>query len=118
MGEGEVGRLGGKKKRVRAPSLAELTIEEQELRRLRTVGMTLRERITVPKAGVTQMVLEKIHEQGSKSELVRRKFHEFLAHDMRTAHEIVEYCALIIFKSLWRRCLMVWIQVLISLRAC
>ncbi|KAF6137403.1 hypothetical protein GIB67_036440 [Kingdonia uniflora] len=90
VGEGEKGRLGGKKKRVSAPSLAELTIEDQELRRLRTVGMTLRERISVPKAGVTQMVLEKIHEQWRKSELVRLKFHEDLAHDMRTAHELVE----------------------------
>ncbi|KAI3988415.1 hypothetical protein MKX01_031633 [Papaver californicum] len=79
-----------KKKRVKAPTYAELTIEDAELRRLRTLGMTLRERINIPKAGITQLIVEKIHDQWRKSELVRLKFHESLAHDMRTAHAIVE----------------------------
>ncbi|CAM0954060.1 unnamed protein product [Alopecurus aequalis] len=81
---------GVKRKRVRAPSLAELTMDDVELRRLRGVGMTLRDRITVPKAGVTQAVTEKIHDAWRKSELVRLKFHEDLANDMKTAHELVE----------------------------
>ncbi|KAG2667429.1 hypothetical protein I3760_15G114900 [Carya illinoinensis] len=75
---------------VKAPSLAELTIEDQELRRLRGMGMVLRERISIPKAGLTKEVLEKIHGKWRKEELVRLKFHEVLAHDMKTAHEIVE----------------------------
>ncbi|KAK3134902.1 hypothetical protein QOZ80_5BG0412210 [Eleusine coracana subsp. coracana] len=81
---------GAKRRRVKAPTLAELTIEDEELRRLRRIGMTLRDRITVPKAGVTQAVVEKIHDAWRKSELVRLKFHEDLAHDMKTAHELVE----------------------------
>ncbi|KAJ0985747.1 hypothetical protein J5N97_004103 [Dioscorea zingiberensis] len=81
---------GMKMRRVRAPTMAELTMEDAELRRLRRLGATLRERTTVPKAGVTQAVLEKIHDAWRKSELVRLKFHEDLAHDMKTAHEIVE----------------------------
>lgn len=80
----------GKRRTVKAPTLAELTIEDEELRRLRRMGMTLRERINVPKAGVTGAVLEKIHHTWRKNELVRLKFHEVLAHDMRTGHEIVE----------------------------
>ncbi|KAJ4961131.1 hypothetical protein NE237_021041 [Protea cynaroides] len=90
-----------KKKRVKAPTLAELTIEDAELRRLRTLGMTLRERINIPKAGVTQVILEKIHEQWRKSELVRLKFHETLAHDMKTGHKIVEHRSggLVIWRS-------------------
>lgn len=86
--EGEVGVL--RKRRVKAPTLAELTIEDEELRRLRRMGMYLRERINVPKAGITQAVLEKIHDKWKKEELVRLKFHEVLARDMKTAHEIVE----------------------------
>lgn len=82
--------VGGKKRPMRAPTLAELTIEDAELRRLRTMGMTLRERVSVPKAGTTGAVLEKIHQKWRKCELVRLKFHEELAHDMKTAHEIVE----------------------------
>ncbi|KAL5722136.1 hypothetical protein ACHQM5_005693 [Ranunculus cassubicifolius] len=77
-------------RRPRAPSLAELTIEDVELRRLRTLGMTLRERMNIPKAGITTVIVEKIHDKWRKNELVRLKFHESLAHDMRTAHEIVE----------------------------
>lgn len=82
--------VGGKKRPMRAPTLAELTIQDEELRRLRTMGMTLRERVNVPKAGTTGAVLEKIHQKWRKCELVRLKFHEELAHDMKTAHEIVE----------------------------
>ncbi|KAJ1263967.1 hypothetical protein BS78_09G227100 [Paspalum vaginatum] len=81
---------GGRRRRVKAPTLAELTIDDEELRRLRRLGMTLRDRITVPKAGVTTAVTEKIHDAWRKSELVRLKFHEDLAHDMKTAHELVE----------------------------
>ena len=81
---------GAKRRRVKAPTLAELTIEDEELRRLRRLGMTLRDRITVPKAGVTTAITEKIHDAWRKSELVRLKFHEDLAHDMKTAHELVE----------------------------
>ncbi|KAL3512245.1 hypothetical protein ACH5RR_024962 [Cinchona calisaya] len=80
----------GKRRTPKAPTLAELTIEDGELRRLRRMGMTLRERINVAKAGVTVEVLEKIHDKWRKNELVRLKFHESLAHDMKTAHEIVE----------------------------
>ena len=81
------------KRRAKAPSLAELTMEDEELRRLRGVGMYIRERISIPKAGITKEVLEKIHAKWRKEEVVRLKFHEVLAHDMKTAHEIVEvYC--------------------------
>ncbi|ERN03972.1 hypothetical protein AMTRI_Chr13g85620 [Amborella trichopoda] len=88
--EGEYETKKEKSRRIKAPTLAELTIEDSELRRLRKLGITLRERINVPKAGVTQAVLEKIHMAWRKSELVRLKFHETLVHDMKTAHEIVE----------------------------
>ncbi|KAJ4873414.1 CRS1 / YhbY (CRM) domain-containing protein [Raphanus sativus] len=94
VGERNEGDGGGvamaKKRRARAPSLAELTIEDSELRRLRRDGMYLRVRINIPKAGLTQAVMEKIHDTWRKEELVRFKFHEVLARDMRTAHEIVE----------------------------
>ncbi|KAK3023563.1 hypothetical protein RJ639_044213 [Escallonia herrerae] len=88
-GVGEGGR-GERRRTAKAPTLAELTIEDEELRRLRRMGMAIRERVSVPKAGVTRTVLEKIHDQWRTSELVRLKFHETLAHDMKTAHEIVE----------------------------
>lgn len=87
---GDLGAGSERERRPKVPTMAELTIEDEELRRLRRVGMTLRERLTVPKAGVTQAVVEKIHAVWRKSELVRLKFHESLAHDMKTAHGLVE----------------------------
>lgn len=87
---GERKAVGLRRTVIKAPTLAELTIEDEELRRLRRIGMHLRERINVPKAGITQAVLEKIHDKWRKNELVRLKFHEFLATDMKTAHEVVE----------------------------
>jgi RNA-binding protein YhbY len=88
--EMEGGIESGRKRRGKAPTLAELTIEDEELRRLRRMGMFIRERISIPKAGITNAVLENIHDRWRKEELVRLKFHEVLAHDMKTAHEIVE----------------------------
>ena len=81
---------GLRKRKVKAPTLAELTIEDAELRRLRRMGMFVKDRISVPKAGLIQAVLDKIHDKWRKEELVRLKFHEVLATDMKTAHEIVE----------------------------
>ncbi|XP_027359436.1 CRM-domain containing factor CFM3, chloroplastic/mitochondrial [Abrus precatorius] len=86
-----VGEEGLRKRRVNAPSLAELTLEDELLRRLRREGMRVRERVSVPKAGLTQDVMDKIHERWRKEELVRLKFHEELARDMKKAHEIVEH---------------------------
>ncbi|GAU22712.1 hypothetical protein TSUD_138360 [Trifolium subterraneum] len=79
-----------KKRTLKAPSLADLTLEDELLRRLRREGMRVRERVNVPKAGLTQEVMEKIHERWRKEELVRLKFHEELAKNMRIAHQIVE----------------------------
>ncbi|KAK7398913.1 hypothetical protein VNO78_10087 [Psophocarpus tetragonolobus] len=78
------------KKKVNAPTLAEQTLEEEELRRLRTLGMRLKEKVTIPQAGLTTPVLHKIHNHWSNCELVRLKFHDLLAHNMKLAHQIVE----------------------------
>ncbi|XP_044466418.1 CRM-domain containing factor CFM3, chloroplastic/mitochondrial isoform X2 [Mangifera indica] len=98
---GERKAVGLRRTVIKAPTLAELTIEDEELRRLRRIGMHLRERINVPKAGITQAVLEKIHDKWRKNELVRLKFHEFLATDMKTAHKVVERrtAGLVIWRS-------------------
>jgi len=79
-----------KKRSVNAATLAVKTLEEEELRRLRTLGMSLKEKVTIPKAGLTRAVLDKIHRQWSNCELVRLKFHELLAQNMKLAHQIVE----------------------------
>ncbi|XP_057844711.2 CRM-domain containing factor CFM3, chloroplastic/mitochondrial isoform X2 [Cryptomeria japonica] len=76
--------------RVKTPTLAELTVPDAELKRLRTLGIRLKERINVPKAGLTQNVLDKIHDQWRTSELVRLKFDEPLSENMKRAHQLSE----------------------------
>ncbi|XP_061357575.1 CRM-domain containing factor CFM3, chloroplastic/mitochondrial [Gastrolobium bilobum] len=88
--KGGGGDVGLRKRSVKAPTLAELTLEDELLRRLRREGMRVRERISIPKAGLTQDVMDNIHKKWRKEELVRLKFHEDLAGDMKTAHDIVE----------------------------
>ncbi|KAF5733989.1 CRS1 / YhbY domain-containing protein [Tripterygium wilfordii] len=92
---------GVRRRAVKAPTLAELTLEDEELRRLRRVGMFIRERINIPKAGLAQHILQKIHDKWRKEEVVRLKFHEVLAINMKLAHELVERRTggLVIWKS-------------------
>ncbi|KAK7320034.1 hypothetical protein RJT34_04763 [Clitoria ternatea] len=88
--ENQLKNDNNKKKKVKLPTLAEHTLEEEELVRLQKLGKRLKEKVTVPKAGLTQTVLHKIHHHWNNNELVKLKFHEFLAQNMKLAHQIVE----------------------------
>eukprot|EP00252_Welwitschia_mirabilis_P000090 TRINITY_DN10058_c0_g2_i1.p1 TRINITY_DN10058_c0_g2~~TRINITY_DN10058_c0_g2_i1.p1 ORF type:complete len:864 (+),score=158.14 TRINITY_DN10058_c0_g2_i1:274-2865(+) len=80
----------GKTKRVKAPTLAELTIPDEELKRLRSLGMGLKERINVNKSGFTVNLIAKIHEKWKTAELVRLKLDEPYKHNMKRAHQVAE----------------------------
>lgn len=82
-----------KKKKKKNVNVAEPTLEKEDLRRLLNIGMRLKEKVTIPKAGLTRPVLDKIHNQWKHCELVRLKFHEHLAHNMNLALQIVQHCA-------------------------
>ncbi|CAH2055086.1 unnamed protein product [Thlaspi arvense] len=62
---------------------------EVEKRRARAPSLVAEEK-QYTKAGLTRIVMEKIHDMWRKEEFVRLKFHEVLPRDMRTIHEIVE----------------------------
>lgn len=70
--------------------LAEKTIPEHELKRLRNVALRMLERIKVGEAGVTQAVVDEIHERWKIDEVVKLKFEGSLAINMRRTHEILE----------------------------
>ncbi|XP_058757802.1 CRM-domain containing factor CFM3, chloroplastic/mitochondrial-like [Vicia villosa] len=78
-----------KKKKKKNEVMAQCLAEE-ELNRLRTIGMHLKEKISIPKSGLTRPVLHKIHHQWNNNELVKLKFHEFLSQNMNLAHNIVQ----------------------------
>lgn len=71
-------------------SFAELTLPESELRRLRNMALRVKNKTKIGGAGVTQEVVEKIHQKWKGSEVVRLKVEGTPALNMRRMHEILE----------------------------
>ncbi|CAH2079173.1 unnamed protein product [Thlaspi arvense] len=71
-------------------SLAEMTLPESELNRLRNVMFRTKSKMRVKGAGVTQAVVDAIHEKWKSSEIVRLKIEGSNALNMRRMHEILE----------------------------
>ncbi|KAG7542938.1 YhbY-like superfamily [Arabidopsis thaliana x Arabidopsis arenosa] len=71
-------------------SLAERTLSESELNRLRNVMFRTKSKMRVSGAGVTQAVVDTIQEKWKGSEIVRLKIEGASALNMRRMHEILE----------------------------
>ncbi|KAG9452555.1 hypothetical protein H6P81_005459 [Aristolochia fimbriata] len=78
------------KRRRSKTSLAELTLPETELRRLRQLAIRTKEKTKIGGAGVTQVIVDKIHEKWKTSEVVRLKCEGAPALNMKRMHEILE----------------------------
>ncbi|XP_078165845.1 CRM family member 2 isoform X2 [Carex rostrata] len=72
------------------PSVAELTLPVEELKRLRTVGIRLREKLSVGKAGITEGIVNGIHERWRRSEVVKIKCDDLCRINMKRTHQILE----------------------------
>ncbi|KAF8388177.1 hypothetical protein HHK36_026843 [Tetracentron sinense] len=72
-------------------SLAELTLPESELRRLRDLAVRMKQRTKIGGAGVTQAMVELIHEKWKTAEVVRLKCEGAPALNMKRMHEILEF---------------------------
>ncbi|XP_047960641.1 CRM-domain containing factor CFM2, chloroplastic [Salvia hispanica] len=77
-------------KRETAPSLAELTLPAPELRRLRSIGIALRKKLKVGKAGITEGIVNGIHERWRRSEVVRITCEDICRLNMKRTHELLE----------------------------
>ncbi|KAA0049302.1 hypothetical protein IC582_012634 [Cucumis melo] len=71
-------------------SLAELTLPEPELRRLRNLTFQKKHKMKIGGGGVTQAVVGVIHEKWKSSEIVRLKIEGPPALNMKRMHEILE----------------------------
>lgn len=71
-------------------SMAELTLPESELRRLLKLSFLKKHKTRIGGGGVTQAVVDKIHERWKASEIVRLKFEGDAALNMKRMHEILE----------------------------
>lgn len=89
--EKEKERLKNKdNKKERAPSLAELTLPAEELRRLRTLGIGLRKKLKIGKAGITEGIVNGIHERWRRIELVKITCEDLCRLNMKRTHELLE----------------------------
>lgn len=83
---------GGEVRRRNRTSLAELTLPESELRRLQNLTFQKKHKTRIGGTGVTQAVVDMIHERWKTSEIVRLKIEGPPALNMRRMHEILEVC--------------------------
>lgn len=72
------------------PMAAELVLESEELKRLRGEGIRLEKRLKVGKAGITEGIVNGIHERWRRSELVKIKCEDLCRMNMKRTHEILE----------------------------
>lgn len=73
-----------------APFLAEVTIPAAELRRLRAAGIRLEKRLKVGRAGITEGIVNGIHERWRRSELVKIKCEDMCKMNMKRTHDTLE----------------------------
>ncbi|VVA99682.1 unnamed protein product [Arabis nemorensis] len=70
--------------------VAERIVPEHELIRLRKVALRMIERVKVGSAGITQALVEAIHEKWEVDEVVKLKFTEPCSLNMKRTHEVLE----------------------------
>ncbi|KAK8586899.1 hypothetical protein V6N13_085916 [Hibiscus sabdariffa] len=72
------------------PSLAELKLSAAELRRLRSVGIAEKRKLKIGKAGITEGIVNGIHERWRKCEVVRIVCEDICKMNMKRTHEVLE----------------------------
>nr|CAB3453219.1 unnamed protein product [Digitaria exilis] len=80
----------GKTGRRSNTELAERTIPEHELRRLRDAALRMQERIKVGPAGVTQDIVESIHKKWQVYEVLKMRFEGPPSLNMKRTHDLLE----------------------------
>ncbi|CAN6204271.1 unnamed protein product [Urochloa humidicola] len=83
FGDGKAGRRSN-------TALAERTIPEHELRRLRDAALRMKERIKVGPGGVTQDIVESIHRKWKVDEVVKMRFEGPPSLNMKRTHDLLE----------------------------
>ncbi|KAM5581543.1 hypothetical protein ABKV19_010666 [Rosa sericea] len=78
------------KKEERVATLAEISLSGAELRRLRTVGIALDKKMKVGKAGITEGIVNGIHENWRRSEVVKIVCEDLCRLNMKRTHDLLE----------------------------
>ncbi|ESQ49948.1 hypothetical protein EUTSA_v10019986mg [Eutrema salsugineum] len=92
----ELKRVWKKEKKVerkneeKVPSLAELTLPPAELRRLRSAGIRLTKKLKIGKAGITEGIVNGIHERWRTTEVVKIFCEDISRMNMKRTHDVLE----------------------------
>ncbi|XP_057858533.2 CRM-domain containing factor CFM2, chloroplastic isoform X2 [Cryptomeria japonica] len=80
------------KARVGLPTLAEMVLPVEEVKRLTTCGLGIPNinTLKIGKAGVTQGIIHSIHQRWKNSEVIRIKCDDLSRSNMRTTHHLLE----------------------------
>lgn len=81
-------KMNEKEKEV--PTLAELKLSGKELRRLRTLGIGLRKKLKIGKAGITEGIVNGIHERWRHAEVVKIVCEDLCRLNMKRTHDLLE----------------------------
>ncbi|XP_076959075.1 CRM-domain containing factor CFM2, chloroplastic-like [Bidens hawaiensis] len=72
------------------PTMAELKLPPAELRRLRTLGIAIKTRLKIGKAGITEGIVNGIHERWMRTELVKIVCEDLCRLNMKRTHDLLE----------------------------
>ncbi|KAK7271713.1 hypothetical protein RJT34_27838 [Clitoria ternatea] len=78
------------RRKVKVPTLAELSLPDSEIRRLTTLGFRSKQKVRVAKAGITERIVNVIHERWRHSEVVRIVCEDLCMFDLRRTHDLLE----------------------------
>lgn len=90
----EGGGEDGKRRKESKSTVAELTLPEGELKRLRHLAIRTKSKTKVGGSGITKEIVDKIHTKWQTDEVVRLKCEGPPALNMKRMHEILEVCFL------------------------
>ncbi|KAL6520318.1 hypothetical protein OROMI_032498 [Orobanche minor] len=77
-------------KRKSAPSLAELTLPDDDLMRLRSIGILLKKKLKLGKAGIKEGIVNGIHERWRLPDLVKIACEDICRLNMKRTHDLLE----------------------------
>ncbi|GAA0141900.1 hypothetical protein LIER_02940 [Lithospermum erythrorhizon] len=80
----------GMERRERVPSLAELALSSGEIKRLISIGVGMRHKLKVGKAGITEGILNGIYERWRTSEVVKIRCEDVCRLNMKRTHDLLE----------------------------
>ncbi|XP_037491729.1 CRM-domain containing factor CFM2, chloroplastic [Jatropha curcas] len=79
-----------KKREPKVPTLAVLSLPAEELRRLRTIGIAEKRKLKVGKAGITEGIVNGIHERWRRAEVVKIVCEDLCRMNMKRTHDMLE----------------------------